>query len=520
MPLENWQANAVETLARSMQQTELEEKPRARVQVEDWQSNAVETLARSMERTNNPAFAMQRAWPSVRKPTLRAVTPENRHMGEVLADSPTSMAQSSPRSLVGGEKSQERRKGLVFQDSYSTESLEGKTNHHHLHGPPVSYHTSRPRTRTLEESNRLRSLSSGSNSGKHPPPRQRLGSLHNTTGFTFHDMKAREMANNSPSASLSYPPPSSRSQSSASKSGSSKAKKLSKRSSRPLSPLHAISHTPTVDSLSSPVKTVNPQRIAALMKTLSGVMKGDVEVQSVESGVWYSGHCFIDEVTGALMHDNDDGGSTQIPVVSDLRGCQVRPVMAAERQRKCLEITNRAEGIAVLLLPLAKAEFDLWFAALLCWQQFLPQLLENSPSSPLDRRPSTYRRSSVFNSRSANGVKDGNIIKVAKLQMWDRGPSYLPETKSKKTKRDLKALPQAGWRMVSCLLLDNGELKLSTENDATLLSIVQLSQLSRSAIQRLDRSVLDEEYCIAILPQVSFIAPISGIPRARPNCSI
>jgi hypothetical protein len=54
---------------------------------------------------------------------------------------------------------------------------------------------------------------------------------------------------------------------------------------------------------------------------------------------------------------------------------------------------------------------------------------------------------------------------------------------------------------VSCILQDNGEFKLFTENDVTLLSVIQLSQLSRCAIQRLDRSVLDEEYSIAIFPQ-------------------
>lgn len=40
-----------------------------------------------------------------------------------------------------------------------------------------------------------------------------------------------------------------------------------------------------------------------------------------------------------------------------------------------------------------------------------------------------------------------------------------------------------------------------TENDVTLLSVIQLSQLSRCAIQRLDKSVLDEDYSIAIFPQ-------------------
>lgn len=496
--MENWQTNAVDTLARSMQQTDLADSRPERKPLEDWQSNAAETIARSMERTNDPAYAMQRAWPSMRKSTLRAVTPENRHMGDNVAESPTSMVQSSPRSIPGGEKSQERRRGLVFhEDAYSTESLEPKP--HHLHGPPVAFRSSRPRTRTLDESNRNRSTSNGAPK----PPRQRIGSVHTTSGFTFHDVEPRSAPDSNPSNSLSYPPLSTRSQSSASKSGSVNAKKLSKRTSRPLSPLQATLVIPTVDSLPSPVHTEDAGKILVLMKTLCGRMKGNVEIQSVESGVWYAGSCTIDEEKCALMHENDEGGP-QIPVIADLRGCRVRPVVAADRQRKCLEVTNGAEGIAVLILPLVKAEFDLWLAALLCWQQMQPQHMPHSPASPLDRRPTSQRRNSVFTPRSVNGAKEANIIKVAKLQLWDRGPSPSPRAiiRSRST-RDLKITARSCWRKVSCLLLDNGELKLLTENDVTLLSVIQLSQLSRSAIQRLDRSVLDEDHCIAILPQVS-----------------
>ena len=451
-----------------------------------------------MERTNDPAMAMQRAWPSVRKSTLRAVTPENRHIGEGVTESPTSMVQSSPRSIPGGEKSQERRRGLVFhEDTYSTESLETKP--HHLHGPPVAYRSSRPRTRTLDESTRTRSTSNGTPK----PPRQRIGSVHTTAGFTFHDVEPRSAPDNNSSNPLGYPPLSSRSQSSAGKSGSVKSKKLSKRTSRPLSPLQATLDVPTVDSLASPVVTGDANKILVLMKTLCGRMKGDVEIQSMESGVWYSGNCTIEEEIGALMHENDDGGP-QIPVIADLRGCRVRPVLVAERQRKCLEITNRAEGIAVLLLPVVKAEFDLWLAALLCWQHIQPQHIVHSPASPLDRRPSSQRRNSVFSPRPSNSVQDASIIKVAKLDLWDRGPAPSPRAiiRSRST-RDLKGNLRSCWRKVSCLLFDNGELKILTENDVTLLSIIQLSQLSRSAIQRLDRSVLNEDHCIVILPHVS-----------------
>lgn len=470
--------------------------------MEDWQANAVETLARSMERTNDPAYALQRAWPSVRRTTLRAVTPENRVLGGSVANSPTSISHTSPRSIPGGEKSQERRKGLVFDDSYSSESVESKP--HHLHGPPVSFHTSsRPRTRTLEETNTRNRSTSNSNSFS-KTSRPRIGSVHSTSASVFHDVEPRSFVEE-PASSPNYPPLSGRSQQDpVTKSGSVKAKKLSKRTSRPLSPLQAMLDVPCVDSFPSPVTTVDANKILVLMKTLCGRMRGDVEFQSVESGSWYSGTCVIDEIKGMLMHEGEDRGPFQIPVISDLRGCRVRPATLPDRRVRCLELTNRPQGVAILLVPLVKAEYDLWLAALLCWQQILPDLSVDSPTSPADKRASATNRNSVFSQiRSANGAREPNIIKVAKLQIWDKGQQPSPgAVVGYKSTKDPRSSVKSCWRRISCILQDNGELKLLTENDVTLLTTIQLSQLSRCAIQRLDRSVLDEDNCIVILPQV------------------
>lgn len=42
-----------------------------------------------------------------------------------------------------------------------------------------------------------------------------------------------------------------------------------------------------------------------------------------------------------------------------------------------------------------------------------------------------------------------------------------------------------------------------TENDVTVISVIDLSQLTRSAVQQLDRSVLEEDFCIAVFPVYS-----------------
>ena len=54
---------------------------------------------------------------------------------------------------------------------------------------------------------------------------------------------------------------------------------------------------------------------------------------------------------------------------------------------------------------------------------------------------------------------------------------------------------------MSCTLQENGHFKLYTETDVTLVSFVQLSQLSRCAVQQLDPSVLEDEFCISLYPQ-------------------
>jgi hypothetical protein len=476
--------------------------------LQNWSRNAAETLARSLERPNDP-LTTQRIRPGIQSSTISTVTPEPPDDGEDdshgLGGSSrsggfdTSSTQTSPRSIPGGEKPRDRRQGLVFQDSYSSESLEAGRS-----GPPVSFH-SRPRTRTLDEQpSRHHSTSNTSTSVS--KSRHRIGSVHSTNSSSFHDVEPRPVPD--PSNSLGFPSIASRPSPQnhtpqLQKSNSVKGgRRLIKRSSRPTSPLIAMSDVPSVDSLPFPVATGDANKILMLMKTLCGRMRGEVEYQASGNGPWYAGICYIDDVKGSLMYDGDDRGPFHLTVISDLRGCRVRPVNSAERQAKCLEISNNASGLSICLLPAVKAEFDLWLAALLCWQQIRAGTLQPSPprsagTSIGERRPGFQRRDSIVPSNS----KDVNIIKVAKLLLWDKGvPSSPSAIVRRPSTRDLHSSSRS-WRRVSCILQDNGEFKLLTENDITLLSVIQLSQLSRCAIQRLDRSVFDQEFCIAIFPQ-------------------
>ncbi|CZS87879.1 related to BUD2-GTPase-activating protein for Bud1p/Rsr1p [Rhynchosporium graminicola] len=457
--------------------------------LQDWQKNATDTLARSLDRPND-SNTTHRVRPAGQQ-TIRPVTPE-RHDWEEKAYASIGPVQTSPRSILGGEK---RRQGLVFQDSYSTDSLEGGGGGL-LSGPPVSFHL-RPRNKTINEPPHQRSGSTTVSKSRH-----RIGSVHSTNAASFHDIQPQTNVSNP----LGFAPNPTRPSQLPKPDPVKGGRRLTKKSSRPKSTLSVMGDgPPSVDSLPLPVTTEDANKILILMKTSCGRMRGEVEYQAVENGPLYTGICYIDDVKGSLMYEGDDRGPFHLTVVSDLRGCRVEPRLWPDKPLRCLELSNKAAGLEIYLMPKVKAEFDLWLAALLCWQQIRMTTLPANPTRssagpPLaEKTPAIPRRDSTT---SGNGPRSGNIIKVAKLLLWDRGaPSSPSAIVRRPSTRDLRSSSRSGWRKVSCILQDNGELKLLTENDIILLSVIQLSQLSRCAIQRLDRSVLDEEYCLAIFPQ-------------------
>ncbi len=240
-----------------------------------------------------------------------------------------------------------------------------------------------------------------------------------------------------------------------------------------------------------------------LMKTLSGRMRGEIEYQNKPEEQWNRGIGYIDEEKGSLMFDAGEQGPFFTALVPDLRGCRVLPVERPDKDGQCLELVSAYGTVEFVFRPLIAAEFDLWLAALLCWQQ-----LRQVPGAGVTSNPKTTTARSTTTSTSdlskrrpsAVKVKEGTIIKVGKVMFLDKGVATSPGAIVKRpSTRDLKSM-QSSWRRVSCILQGNGEFKLVTENDVTTLSIIELTQLARSAIQQLDKSVLDEDYCIAIFP--------------------
>lgn len=404
----------------------------------------------------------------------------------------------SPRDVPGGIG---RRRGIVFNDSFTDPSeLTDAASPAAAKSSPV---TARPRTRTLDGSLMAQRAALGGADQRH-----RVGSVSSSMSalqISADDQKQSSVAVHA-SESVSYPTPAlpQRHMDSPSTPSSSKDKKANKRllknrqNSRPGSPV--LSSAPSVDSLCIPVTAEDPNNLVSLMKTLCGRMRGEVEYQSEPDGPWYSGIAYIDEDAGSLMFDTNQAGSFHIPIIDDLRGCTVVPAEDANGERQCLELTTATNPHAhMLLLPAVHEDLELWLAALLSWQQLRPSPIKftngkpTSPTAPFrpDLRPF---------GRVAGEPKPRNIIKIDKVMLWDKGLPPNPRAAFQRSStRDVWS-PSAAWRRVSGILHDTGELTLMLETDSIVLSHVDLTQLSRHAIQQLDRTVLDEEFCIAIFP--------------------
>lgn len=261
-------------------------------------------------------------------------------------------------------------------------------------------------------------------------------------------------------------------------------------------------------AFASPLSNTDSAKILQLMKTTCGRMHGILSFRTAtnnswSSSTWTSGYCAINVATGSLIYQAKGEPALAKTLIPDLRGCRVRTLFDAELQTTYLSVNTFTSGLGIQLRPHVNETFDSWLAALLCWQPIRPKGVQNKMTKPQavvigDRRIPERRR----NSESA-AQKDAAIIKVGKMLLWDKPSASGARPASVRrvsTYRQSRAL-NSSWQRVSCTLQENGFFKLYTESDVTLVATVQLSQLSRCAIQQLDSSVLDDEFCIAIYPQ-------------------
>ncbi|KAL1953472.1 hypothetical protein VTO42DRAFT_2786 [Malbranchea cinnamomea] len=254
----------------------------------------------------------------------------------------------------------------------------------------------------------------------------------------------------------------------------------------------------------SPLSNADASKILQLMKTTCGRMHGILSFRTSKTGPWTSGYCAINVSTGSLIYQAKGEPALARTLIPDLRGCRVRTLYDTEAQSTYLSVSTHSSALCVHLRPHVIETFDSWLAALLCWQPIRPKGVQNKMTKPQsvaigDRRSADRRRNS-----ESTIQKDAAIIKVGQMLLWDKqtasGVCPPPAPRRISTFKQQRALSQS-WQRVSCMLQENGHMKIFTETGTELIFFIQLSQLSRCAIQQLEPSVLEDEFCIAIYPQ-------------------
>lgn len=272
------------------------------------------------------------------------------------------------------------------------------------------------------------------------------------------------------------------------------------------------------------------------MRTLNGRMSGSVIFRRGFGNPWSQSYCYIHEENGSLMYESRGSEGAHKVLVPDLRGSSVRSNLDGDLPYLELSLPQSSDEVHIKLQT--QSDFDAWFAALLHWTPRDTNSDSSNEPRPESEMSSTrassadisqqHRRASVnvpvstreraASNKSAGSdrrksiiagvTKENPVIKIGKMIYWDTNVGYSntgaalgqPSTRRPSTSR-MQSVSSRRWRRISGQLRENGELKLHSDADNSLISVVQLSQLSRCAIQRLDASVLESDFCIAIYPQ-------------------
>lgn len=436
--------------------------------------------------------------------TIRAVSPESPPQTDpdrYMSDPGTKSARSAtPLPTL-------RRGQNVRSHAASPQFLaNGQTSSPSNGGAKAPQLHARVRTRTVDEP--AEELSPASLVSK---PRHRIGSLQSSP-FRPNDETSPSIG--FPSIIASHPLESQLTTS---------RRRLAKPQSRTLSPIRNPPAT-SRNATGLPSSATDANKILQLMKTTCGRMHGILSFRTSPTTSWSSGYCAINVATGSLIYQTKGEVALAETLVSDLRGCQVRTLYDGESRSTFLDVSTRPNA-GIHLRPHVPETFDSWLAALLCWQPIRPKGIQNKPSkSPTPLVSGPRRRSPGFEQRMGDRrrnsesmqSRDASIIKVGKMLMWDKdgraGESSSLHTRRASIYRNPSKTKPTPWRKVSCTLQENGHFKLLTDiSDTAVLSVIPLSQLSRCAIQRLDPSVLESEFSLAIYPQypsTSTAAPV------------
>ncbi|TID26799.1 hypothetical protein E6O75_ATG01292 [Venturia nashicola] len=437
--------------------------------------------------------------------TIRAVTPDLIPEGQAV-----SANELEQRFIPGTQTSQPTspKSGVRESPGQGTTGiyrLRSGSNNENRHGM-IMRDQARPRTRTLDElGNRDTSPPGVYSKSKH-----RIGSGHSISSASFTTMEDAVTSIGHPAI---IPPPWSIDQRAENTSRHRVSSKPQPRDgeSNPATNSSSSNGRQSQTSHDAPIPLTDTRKMLALMKSTRGRMEGPLAFRRSGTAPWSISYCSINDEAGSLVYEPNNQDLHYRTLIPDLRGCNIKPQWDAESHMPYLDVGPQNSKLKIHLRPHSQDEFDSWFAALLCWQPIRPKGIHNRMAKPVSTAPSERRLTESRRHSEISLLKDSPIIKVGKMIFWDTNVSYSYAGTPKGGKPQPSRMQSFGsrrWRRVSCTLRENGELKLYSEQDViTMVSCVQLSQLCRSAVQRLDPSVLDNDFCLAIYPQYSSVSP-------------
>ncbi len=439
---------------------------------------------RSSRRSTSPARSGKIFREGFYDKTIRAVTPESPTDSSTAREIRDAILAASPSSMTPGALKSPGRDQSTSMSSVPEDFRVGTK-------PPHRYKPSRkPSDETSLASSPTSLLSK---------TRVRLNSI--TTSNPFYAKPSNDSSNSIGFPSI-IPSPTSSHHDIKTHHGGRKSQRLVK-PGPPVASADVQYYSPEIDLRLPPLNT-DSSTILHLMMATCGRMHGLLSFRPANDRNWSSGYCAINVATGSLICQTKGESALVKTLIPDLRGCRVRSLYDAENECNYLSVSTASSGLRINLWPHVPETFDSWLAALLCWQPIRPRGIQNKRTKPqsisiVERRTTDKRRAS-----EASVSKIPAIIKVGKMLLWegstDTDASYPTTPRRISTYKQLKAISPS-WQRVSCTLLETGHFKLLTEYDARVISAIRLSSLSRCAIQQLNPSVLEDEYCLAIYPQ-------------------
>ena len=254
------------------------------------------------------------------------------------------------------------------------------------------------------------------------------------------------------------------------------------------------------------IPVFSPSKMLHLMRVTKGRMHGDLFHREKDGDLWGGRKCSVHSESGSLRAEAPGGSNGYIELFPDLRGCIVRALFDSLSGAGFLEILSRDGAARLHVRPRSESYFNACFAALLCWRPVRVGQRIQSRATQQQPIPANLPAGEVTATATSKSFDKHAVIKVGRAVLVEPDetiPGSILPSVGKTRQPTGKHVLKTRWLKVSCTLRASGELHLFGANDSSPLASVQLSELPRSAIQRLHSSVLEADCVVAIFPQYS-----------------